>query len=97
MNAQQVFATIAIAFNNEEVLVTMPDDAYDLPNIEIIDLNDMSRIKITRDCAFHLVTIYFHHFNFKHSTNSTALLHNISQGYGQNMCGRQRKLCIRLR
>ena len=48
MNTQQVFATIALTFNNEEVLI--PDGKHDLQHIETIDLNDQFQIKIQRDC-----------------------------------------------
>ena len=31
------------------VTIDLPDEAYDIPNIELIDLNDPTRISITRD------------------------------------------------
>ena len=50
LNFPEMFQNIAFAFNNEKILVTLPDGAFDLPLIEEIDGNDFSRIRIIRDC-----------------------------------------------
>ena len=49
LNFPEMFQNLAFAFNNEEVVVTLPEGAFDLPNIEEIDANDMTRIRIIRD------------------------------------------------
>ena len=46
----EMFQLLAFAFNNESVIVLLPQDAYDLPLIEEINLNDPERIIIIRDC-----------------------------------------------
>ena len=47
---QQIFQTIAFAFNNEKMIIKLPNDACDVGGIENVDPNDMARIRITRDC-----------------------------------------------
>ena len=49
LSIPQIFADIRLAFNNEEVVVTFPDLANDLENIDLLDPNDPSRISIDRD------------------------------------------------
>ena len=49
MSLERMFQMVAIAFNNENVHLTIPEEGYDVPNIELIDLNDPTRIRITRD------------------------------------------------
>ena len=50
MSIQQIFQYIALSFNNEEVIVDFLDEFYDVPGWEAINLNDTTRIRITRDC-----------------------------------------------
>ena len=50
LNFPEMFQNLAFAFNNEKVIVILPEGAYDLPLIEDIDGNDISRIRIIRDC-----------------------------------------------
>ena len=57
LNCPQMFQNLAFAFNNEDVKVTIPDDAYDLENIEEIDPNDITRIRIHRDCMYFEIFI----------------------------------------
>ena len=52
LNNSQMFQNLAFAFNNEDVKVTIPEDAYDLENIEEINANDITRIRIHRDCMY---------------------------------------------
>ena len=49
LSIPQIFADIRLVFNNEEVVVTLPELANDLENIDLIDANDPSRISIDRD------------------------------------------------
>ncbi len=42
MSLQQIFQTVVLAFNNDEVVLNLPEEAYDIPNFDSIDLNDMS-------------------------------------------------------
>ena len=46
----EMFQILAFSFNNESIVVALPQDAYDLPLIEEINLNDPERIIIIRDC-----------------------------------------------
>ena len=54
LNFPEMFQNLAFAFNNEEVVVTLPEGAFDLPMIDEIDANDISRIKLIRDCKVKL-------------------------------------------
>ena len=47
---KQIFQSIALGFNNEDIVIELPPDAYDLHSIDQIDPNDIGRIRITRDC-----------------------------------------------
>ena len=57
LNNSQMFQNLAFAFNNKDVKVTIPEDAYDLENIEEIDPNDITRIRIHRDCKYFGIII----------------------------------------
>ena len=50
LNTTQMFQNIAFAFNNEEITISLPEESSDLEKIEEIDPNDITRIRITRDC-----------------------------------------------
>ena len=52
LSLKQMFMNLALAFNNEEVVITLPDDAFDLENSEMLDPNDRGRISINRDCKY---------------------------------------------
>lgn len=56
LNFPEMFQNLAFAFNNEEVKVTLPEGAYDLPMIEEIDPNEITRIRIIWDSkwAMHI-------------------------------------------
>ena len=45
----KMFQILAFAFNNESIVLALPQDAYDLPLIEEINPNDPERIRIIRD------------------------------------------------
>ena len=49
LSLKQIFVEIALAFNNDEIVVTLPDEAYDLEYIHLLDANDDDRISIQRD------------------------------------------------
>ena len=49
LSLKQIFVEIALAFNNEQVEVRYPDEAYDLEYIHLLDPNDDDRIVIQRD------------------------------------------------
>ena len=45
-----MFQTLVLDYNNEEVVVDLPADAEELDNHMTLDPNDISRMKILRDC-----------------------------------------------
>lgn len=45
----QIYQTIAFAFNNDKIVVKLPNEACDVGGIDNVDPNDKSRIRITRD------------------------------------------------
>ena len=55
MSIQHMYHLIVLVFNNEEVICELPPEAYDIPNIECIDVNDSMRIRITHDCMYVLM------------------------------------------
>ena len=55
MSIQHTYNLIVLAFNNKEVICELPPEAYDIPNIKCIDVNDSTRIRITRDYMYVLM------------------------------------------
>ena len=49
LSLKQLFMELALAFNNDDIELTLPDAAYDLDNVNSLDPNDNSRITIQRD------------------------------------------------
>ena len=47
---KQIFVQLALAFNNEEVEVVLPDEAYNSENIDLINPNNIVRIVISIRC-----------------------------------------------
>ena len=47
-----MFQTLTLQFNNENIGVTLPDKAYDIDGIQLLDMNDITRIRIVRDCKW---------------------------------------------
>ena len=45
LSLKQIFVEIALAFNNKEVEVVLPEEAYDLEYIHLLDPNDNERMK----------------------------------------------------
>ena len=52
MTLEQMFQQIALSFNNEDILLELPQEAYDVNDFDLINLNDPNCIKITRDCDY---------------------------------------------
>ena len=55
LSVTQMFQNLAFFFNNTEIVVKLPEAAYDLQNIEDIDPNDSTRIRIHRDSMYYLL------------------------------------------
>ena len=49
LSLKQLFMELALAFNNDDIELTLPDAAYDLDNVNSLDPNDNSRVTIQRD------------------------------------------------
>ena len=49
LSLKQMFMKLSLAFNNEDIVLTLPDAAYDLDNVHCLDPNDNLRITIQRD------------------------------------------------
>ena len=47
---KEMFQTLVLDYNNEEVVVDLPTDAEELDDYMSLDANDISRIKVLRDC-----------------------------------------------
>ena len=58
LNNTQMFQNLAFSFGNEEVVITLPEEACDLDRIEEINPNDITRIRITRDCKVYVFNQY---------------------------------------
>ena len=63
LNFPEMFQNLAFAFNNKEVVVNLPEESFDLPMIEEIDANDISRIRLIRDGKVLLCIYYCLFFN----------------------------------
>ena len=49
LSLKHMFGELSLRFNNEDIVVNMPEEAYDLEYIHLIDANDSDRISIPRD------------------------------------------------
>jgi len=49
-NMKQMFQNICLQFNDERVVVEFPPDYYAMGDMNGIDVNDITRVRITRDC-----------------------------------------------
>jgi len=58
LSIPQIFADIRLAFNNEDIIINLPDASNDLENIELLDANDASRISIDRDRNIFFINIH---------------------------------------
>ena len=58
-----IFTRLCFDFNNEEIVVELPNNAHDVDGVENLNPNDLARIKIDRDCeilfSFTTVLISF--------------------------------------
>ena len=52
ISLKQIYYLIQLYINNDEIIIMLPDDAYDLENIEEINPNYPNRIFIPRDCKY---------------------------------------------
>ena len=75
LSIPQIFADIRLAFNNEDIIINLPDASNDLENIELLDANDASRISIDRNRKYF---IYIYVINYCHTLNSHILIYYIS-------------------
>ena len=58
LNNTQMFQNLAFSFGNEEVVITLPEESCDLDRIEEINPNDITRIRIMRDCKLFVLNQY---------------------------------------
>ena len=49
-NMKQMFQNVSLQFNDERLIVELPPDYYAMEDSSCIDANDISRIRIIRDC-----------------------------------------------
>ena len=47
---KEMFQTLVLDYNNKEVVIDFPADAEELDEYMSLDPNDISRMKILRDC-----------------------------------------------
>ena len=47
---KRIYQFVALGFNNDTIFIELPTGLYNLHSIGGIDINDMDRIRITRDC-----------------------------------------------
>ena len=59
LSLKQMFQNIAVEFNNDDIMVELPADAFDMDCIVDINPNDYSRMRITRDCKFIIIFILY--------------------------------------
>ena len=50
---QKIFQNTAFQFNDEHVVIYLSTKTYGMDNINLIDPNDMTRIRIQRDGKFY--------------------------------------------
>ena len=79
LSLPQIFADIRLAFNNDDIVIKLPDAANDLENIHLLDANDDSRISSNRDCknSFFITPIFnIFHLSYSHLSNYYISLTN---------------------
>ena len=59
-----MFHNLVFSFNNEEIKVTLPEAVYNLPNVDEINANDMTRICISRYCKDVSIQVFDFVFYF---------------------------------
>ena len=57
LSLKHMFVELSLAFNNELIILPIPDAAYDLENIHLLDPNDCERISIDRDRKLIFFTV----------------------------------------
>ena len=50
LSLKQIFLQAGLAFNNEYIAADIPEEAYDLEYIHLLDPNDETRMRFDRDC-----------------------------------------------
>ena len=55
LSSKQIFVQAGLAFNNEDIVVDLPDEAYDLEYIHLLDPNDETRMRFDRDCELPIL------------------------------------------
>ena len=59
LSPRGIFQVLSLNFNNNEIILELPDEAVDIDGYDGLNPNDMSRIRIQRDCkVFAWVYIY---------------------------------------
>ena len=57
LSLKQIFVEVALAFNNDEMIIQLPDGAMDLENIALLNANNPARIRIQRDREYQMIDI----------------------------------------
>lgn len=63
---KQNFQTIAFAFNNEQIFLELPDEAYNIVGIEYMSLNHFARIKKQEIVSCKLSVFYYKNMQHSH-------------------------------
>ena len=84
LSLPQIFADIYLAFNNDNILIQLPDAANNLENIHSLDPNDQSRISIDRDRETTFTSSQYHCTLFIYCTHTFFILYIIYE----QICGR---------
>ena len=88
LSLTQIFVEIALAFNNEEIVVHLPDEFYDLEYILLLDPNDDDRIVIQRDPKLFVIH-YLCFIPIHYILTFISLFYIAIQTNGQSTYGRQ--------
>ena len=68
LSLKQMFVELALGFNNEDLVVQLPDNAYDLQYVHLLDANDCSRIAIQRDREYLTIFIQREYYAVTNNT-----------------------------
>ena len=49
-----IFTRILFDFNNEEIIIELPENAGDVERVDCLDANDLARIRIERYCRLYI-------------------------------------------
>ena len=87
LSLKQIFVEVVLAFNNDEIIIDLPDGALDLEHIDLLDANDQSRIRIQRDRKWKLPLIIL--LDYYLTLYSIIYFTLKSQTFGRNIYGTQ--------